>query len=86
MLGKTDYDFFKKEEADVFWNFEEEIFNRKTSAEKVEQSTRDGKEVYTLDKKNYVSTDSGEDFLVGINIDITYAKMMEKNILGQGKN
>jgi PAS domain S-box-containing protein len=86
MLGKTDYDFFKKEEADVFWNFEEEIFTRKTSAEKVEQSTRDGKEVYTLDKKNYVSTDSGEDFLVGINIDITYAKMMERNMSTQGKN
>jgi PAS domain S-box-containing protein len=83
MLGKTDYDFFNKEEADVFWNFEEDIFIKKISAEKVEQSTRDGKEIYTLDKKNYVRTDSGEDFLVGINIDITYAKMMEKNALVQ---
>jgi PAS domain S-box-containing protein len=79
MLGKTDYDFFSKQEADVFWNFEEEIFRTKTGAEKIEHAIRNGKETYTLDKKLYVQTDFGEDFLVGINIDVTHSRMMEIN-------
>jgi PAS domain S-box-containing protein len=78
MLGKSDYDFFTKDEADVFWNFEEEIFKSKTAAEKIEHAFRNGKETYTLDKKLVVTTDDGDNFLVGINIDVTSAKMMEK--------
>lgn len=80
MLGKSDYDFFTKEEADVFWNFEEDIFNSKTAAEKVEHAVRNGRETYTIDKKLVVTTDDGEDFMVGINIDVTYAKMMEEQL------
>jgi PAS domain S-box-containing protein len=79
MLGKTDYDFFSRQEADVFWNFEEEIFRSKSGAEKIEHAIRNGKETYTLDKKLYVQTDAGEDFLIGINIDVTHSKMMEIN-------
>gem|GEM_PF-5276875 len=78
MLGKSDYDFFSKEQADEFWNFEEEIFASRGSAEKVEHAIRQGKETYTLDKKLAIRTEAGEAFLIGINIDVTYAKMAEK--------
>jgi len=80
MLGKSDYDFFSTKEADIFWNFEEEIFINKSSAEKVEHAIRNGKETYTLDKKLSVSTDDGEQFLIGINIDVTYAKLIERQM------
>jgi PAS domain S-box-containing protein len=78
MLGKTDFDFFTRDEAAVFWSFEEEIFDRKTIAEKIEHAFRNGKETYTLDKKLAVTTDDGEEFLIGVNIDVTYAEMMKR--------
>lgn len=85
MLGKSDYDFFTPEEANVFWKFEEEIFNKKGGAEKVEHAIRNGKETYTIDKKLAVSTDDGEFFLVGINIDVTESKMMERQLQNEAK-
>jgi PAS domain S-box-containing protein len=85
MLGKSDYDFFTKDEADVFWNFEEKIFNTKVGAEKVEHAVRNGRETYTIDKKLVVTTDDGENFMVGINIDVTYAKMMEEQLKDEAK-
>lgn len=70
MIGKSDYDFFEKEEADVFWQFEEDIFLSGKGAEKMERATRNGRETHTIDKKLVVKTDNGEHFLVGINIDL----------------
>lgn len=78
IIGKSDYDFFSKEEADVFWRFEEEIFNEKKTAEKVEHAVRNGKETYTLDKKLCIETEDGEEFLVGINLDVTDTYMRNK--------
>jgi PAS domain S-box-containing protein len=85
MLGKSDYDFFTKDEADVFWRFEEEIFVGKKGAEKVEHAVRNGRETYTIDKKLVVETDDGDNFLVGINIDVTYAKMMEMQLQNEAR-
>jgi PAS domain S-box-containing protein len=71
MLGKTDYDFFSEDEAFVFWSFEEEVFKRGSVAEKVEHAIRNGTETYTLDKKLPIKTADGEEYLIGINIDVT---------------
>jgi PAS domain S-box-containing protein len=80
MLGKTDYDFFTPDEAHMFRTFEEGIFKSGKVAEKVEHAIRNGKETYTLDKKLSIRTTDGEEFLVGINIDVTDSMMREKQL------
>lgn len=70
MLGKSDYDFFEKEQADIFSKAEDDIFSSKIPVEKKEKVNRHGKETTTIDKKLIIETSDGETFLVGINIEL----------------
>lgn len=81
LLGKSDYEFFPKNEADVFWEKDEEVFN--TSMENIneEEFTDSNKILHTIITKKSLYTDiSGEKYIVGIIRDITELKKAEKEI------
>ncbi len=81
IIGKTCYDFFPKEQADIFWEKDEEVFS--TGRENVnEESVTDGQgNVRTLITKKTVYKDrAGNEFLVGIARDITERKKMEEQL------
>ena len=81
IIGKTCYDFFPKEQADIFWEKDEEVFA--TGRENVnEESVTDGQgNVRTLITKKTVYIDwAGNEFLVGISRDITERKKTEEQL------
>ncbi|MDD2759178.1 MAG: PAS domain S-box protein [Methylomonas sp.] len=81
LLGKSDYDFFPKEEADDFWARDEEVFC--TGHEHVcEENFTDryGVTHNIITKKTRYIDDNGSAVLVGIVLDITERKQMEAMI------
>lgn len=79
LLGKSDYDFFPKEEADVFWKKDEEAFETDLGNINEEKFTDKQGVVHTIQtrKKAYVDK-NGKKILVGIIHDISELKQMEK--------
>lgn len=77
LQDKNDYDFFPKMQADQFWKEEETVFKTRKELFNEEPSLRNGTESYVLIKKTVVTTDHGEDYLVGCCIDITERKKAE---------
>lgn len=72
ILGKSDFDYFPKEQADVFWQKDEEVFM--SGLENVnEEKFTDGKgRLHTIvTKKTRYSDHDGNQFIVGIIRDIT---------------
>ncbi|MBN1236787.1 MAG: PAS domain S-box protein [Methanotrichaceae archaeon] len=81
IIGKTCRDFFPKEQADIFWEKDEEVFA--TGRENVnEESVTDGHgNIRTMITKKTVYEDrAGNEFLVGIARDITERKKMEEQL------
>jgi len=81
MIGKTCYDFFPKEQADVFWEKDEEVFA--TGKENVnEEFMTDGQGIIRtmLTKKTLYVDNAGNEFLVGIARDITESKKIEEQL------
>ncbi len=79
LVWKTDYDFFPKKEADIFWEKDEIVFN--TGEEIVyEQAITDAKGiVHTVaTKKSLYTNEHGEKFIVGIIRDITERNRSEE--------
>ncbi len=75
LLGKTDYDYFPEEEADVFQETDERVLT--TGLENInEESFTDaqGGKHTILTKKNLYTYKNGEPFIVGIIRDITEQK------------
>lgn len=78
LLGRTDYDFFKKEEADIFWEKDEEVFLTRRENENEERITDSSGNTHTIStKKTLYTNTSGEEFIVGIIRDITERKRAE---------
>jgi len=78
ILGKSDHDYFPKEEADVFWAKDELVLT--SGAENInEESITDAQGiVYTIITKKTLYTDkNGEKYIVGIIRDITDQKRAE---------
>ncbi len=78
ILGRTDYDFFPKEQVDVFWGKDEAVFE--TGEEDVnEEEIRDAEGgIRTIVTKKTLFTDKpGNKFIVGIIRDITDSKEAE---------
>jgi PAS domain S-box-containing protein len=78
MIGMSDYDFFPKEQADVFWEKDELVF--RTGAENVnEEEITDAsgeRHVLVTKKTRYLDPD-GREFIVGVIRDVTDAKRVE---------
>ncbi len=78
LIGKSDYDFFPKEQADVFWEKDNMVFKSETVHSNEEYFTdSEGKLCTILTKKSVMTDINGEKILVGIITDITERKNME---------
>jgi PAS domain S-box-containing protein len=81
IIGKTDYDFFPKEQVDVFWAFDEKVLE--TGEENVNEEciTNAGGETRTIITKKTRYTDPlGNRFIVGVIRDITVRKKAEEEL------
>jgi two-component system sensor histidine kinase EvgS len=79
LLGKTDYDFFPKEQADVFWAGDERAFEDGHTVS--EEDINSGGETRTIITQKTVSrTAHGSQYLVGVITDITARKRVEEEI------
>jgi PAS domain S-box-containing protein len=81
MLGKSDYDFFPKEEADIFWEKDDWVFRNKEVNEN-EESFTDSKGIqrWILTRKTVFVDDAGQPILVGVITDLTERKRAESEL------
>ncbi|MBM0745698.1 PAS domain S-box protein, partial (plasmid) [Phormidium sp. CLA17] len=78
LLNKTDYDFFPKAEADLFWQKDEWLFISGNTDENENSFTgNDGKTVTISTKKSPFTDQNNHQFLVGTIRDITDRKQTE---------
>lgn len=77
LVGKSDHDFFPKEQADVFWEKDELVFASGQTHENEEQLTLGGVVRTILTKKTICIDGTGRQFLVGTIRDITARKETE---------
>ncbi len=81
LLGKSDYDFVAKEEADLFWQHDDEVFANNCSDEREEILTdSDGNRRHLLTKKASHLLPSGEQLLTATILDITSRKEIEDRL------
>ena len=81
LLSKSDYDFFPKSEADVFWAKDEEVFATRQENLSEEQFTDAAGITHSImTKKNLYVDDRGAVFIVGIIRDISLIKEAEREI------
>ena len=82
LIGKTDYDFFPKEEADTFWKKDDEVF--KSGQENINEekiTNPNGVEhVFSTRKAVFVEKTTGQLFLVGSIRDITELRKTEERL------
>ena len=79
LLGKSDYDFFPKVEADVFWEHDDRVFSTGEVDENEEQITDSAGAVHWIStRKSLLRAPDGRKFLVGIIRDITPRLEMER--------
>lgn len=79
LIGKSDFDFFSKDEAEVFWQKDNEVF--KTGKENInEENLTDANgrtHIISTKKSVFIHPDTGHKYLVGIIRDITHTKEVE---------
>jgi PAS domain S-box-containing protein len=81
LLGKTDYDFFPKDQADVFWNRDDNVLVTGKENVNEELITDTHGVVHTIVTKKTLYTDAGENkFIVGIIRDISERKKEEEKL------
>ncbi len=72
LLGKSDYDFFPEEEADVFWEKDRLVFNTEGTHENEENLTDSEGVTHTiLTRKTAMTDETGRRILIGVISDIT---------------
>lgn len=79
LLGKSDYEFFPKEQADVFWEKDNLVYQSGQINVNEEALTgADGKTRYLLTQKTPFTFGDGQRYIVAISRDITERKAIEK--------
>jgi len=84
LIGKSEYDFFPKEEADIFWEKDNAVFY--TGRENINEekfTDASGKTHTIITKKTLYVDNAGERILVGIIRDITERKKFEEELQRQ---
>jgi PAS domain S-box-containing protein len=81
VIGKSDYDFFPKNEADVFWEKDEDVFRAGTENVNDEEFTDSAGVAHSITTKKslYVSA-TGEQFIVGCIRDLTELKRSKQDL------
>ncbi|HEX5338805.1 MAG TPA: PAS domain S-box protein, partial [Gallionella sp.] len=78
MIGKSDYDFFPQEQADVFWEMDEAVFvSGEANLNEESFTTASGELRYIHTKKTPFVSGDGRQMLVGVIRDITERKRDE---------
>ena len=81
LIGKSDYDIFSKEEADIYWEKDNKVFETGKADLNEEAMTICGEKYIISTKKSlYKDTHSGQRYIVGTIRDITERKRVEENI------
>ena len=81
LLGKSDYEFFPKEEADVFWAKDDLVFATGEVVENEERFTDGAGRLHVLiTRKSLHVSPEGRRFLVGVITDITERKQIEEEL------
>jgi PAS domain S-box-containing protein len=79
LIGKTDYDFVPKEEADVFWQKDQLVFDTGKTNINEEKITLHGKtHTISTQKTLFIDSESGKKYIVGAIRDITEQKQAEE--------
>ena len=82
LIGKSDYDFFPQEEADVFWEKDELVFRTGVENENEEYLTDIRGNLHLISTKKSIFQDvKGKKLLVGTIRDLTERKRAESEIL-----
>ena len=79
LVGKSDYDFFPKDEADVFWKMDEQVLQ--SGDENINEETitgSNGVKRNLVTKKTLYSDPSGNRFIVAIGKDVTDRKQADQ--------
>jgi len=77
VLNKSDFDFFPKEQAEIFWKYDEIVFQSEEENLNEEIMTSPSGESYIIEtRKNIVKNKKGEKFLVGVIRNITEKKQL----------
>lgn len=77
LIGKSDYDYFPKDQADIFWQMDELVFS--SGKENVNDeiiTNSEGKQLFVQTKKALVS----DDMLLGFSCDLTQFKEAEAEL------
>ena len=81
LIGKSDYDYFPKEQAAVFWEKDEFVFESEKENINEERWTDSRGVTHTIiTKKNLYIDSQGKKFIVGIIRDITKRKKAEERL------
>ena len=82
LLGKTDYDFFPDEEANVFWKREEEVlrYGKESLSEETLTNATTGRTILLNIRTTLFVDGNGERFILSVGQDITDLKRMRKQI------
>ena len=79
LIGKSDYDFYKKEEAEVFWGKDRLVLETGVENVNDEDFTDSNGTFHIIRTKKAVYTDvAGDRFIVGVISDITEQKRLEE--------
>lgn len=79
LLGKSDYDFFPKDQADIFWEKDEQAFNSTSTVENEELITdASGNTHIILTQKSVLKLPKGDPILVGFIYDLTKQRDTER--------
>ncbi len=87
LLNKSDYEFLPKEQADLFWQKDEEVLN--SGKENVNEEIitgADGKLHNLVTKKTRFIDKNNKKYIVGLILDITEQKEREKIIEDRSKD
>jgi PAS domain S-box-containing protein len=81
LLGKSDYDFFSKEQADIFWAHDDKVLHSDTVDRNEEHFTREGQtRILSTIKSSFINPITGKRNIVGSIRDITDRKKAESEI------
>jgi len=80
LIGKSDYDFFPRNEADIFWKMDNEVFQRgeENFNEETLTNAATGETVILSTKKTLYTNNKGEKFVVAVGRDITEFRKLQK--------
>jgi PAS domain S-box-containing protein len=82
VIGRNDYEFFPKEQVDVFWETDEMVFTTgKENINEEEITDAQGEIRVVVTKKSLYNDMRGNKFIVGIMRDITEQKHAEKQLM-----